>query len=147
MKKNFHDQLDQVWSVIKIREDNDMIDSIVWSMLKSKLKCQDLSNRVRSVMKTRHDNNVIGHTRVWSTPNSKLSYHDQSDRVQFLMKTRKTMTWSLYKCVLCWKWSWAVIIDQTGYDLWWKWDRTTTWLIVQLCSTLKTMLNYQNWSD
>lgn len=92
MKKNFHDQSNQVWSLIKTREDNDMIDSIFWSMPKPKLKCRDLSNRVRSVMKTKHDNNMIGHTRVWSTPNSKLSYHDQSDRVRFLMKTRKTMT-------------------------------------------------------
>ena len=38
-------------------------------MLKLKLNCQDLSNQVRSMMKTRHDNNVTNHIGAVNTEN------------------------------------------------------------------------------
>ena len=37
--------------------------------------------------------------------------------------------WS-YKCGLLRKQNWATMIDQTGYDLWWKPDWTITWLMI-----------------
>ena len=42
---------------------------------------------------------------------------------------RQLCDW-LYKCGLCWKWTWAVITDRTSSSLWQKSDRTATWPIV-----------------
>ena len=39
------------------------------------------------------------------------------------------------------------MIDQTGYSLLWKQDKTTTWSIVWVGSTLKTILNCSDWLD
>ena len=39
------------------------------------------------------------------------------------------------------------MIDQTGYGLLWKQDKTTTWSIVWVGSTLKTILNCSDWLD
>ena len=58
MVPNYHDELDRVACVTKARQDNNVIDVLVWSMLKPKLY-QDLSDRVCSMIKTRQDNNMI----------------------------------------------------------------------------------------
>ena len=39
------------------------------------------------------------------------------------------------------------MIDQIGYGLLWKQDKTTTWSIVWVGSTLKTILNCSDWLD
>ena len=39
------------------------------------------------------------------------------------------------------------MIDQTGYGLLWKPDKTTTWSIVWVGFTLKTILNCSDWLD
>ena len=62
MKLSYCDQSNRIQSMIKTRQDNDVINCIVWSTPKLKLNCWDLSNRVRSMMKTRQDNNVIDRT-------------------------------------------------------------------------------------
>ena len=54
----------------------------------------------------------------------------------------KTTTWSIIDSGLHWKHNWAIVIDRIGYYLCWKTYSTTMWLIVQVQSMLKTILNY-----
>lgn len=68
-KVSCHDQLDLVWFVMKIRQDNGMIDCIGLSMLKSKLNCLELFDQVQFVMKTRQDNDVTDWTSAPYTVN------------------------------------------------------------------------------
>ena len=57
-------------------------------MSKLELNYQDLLNRVRSVTKTKQDNDVTN-LKVQSTTKLKLKCRDLSDRVRFVMKTRQ----------------------------------------------------------
>ena len=52
-----------------------------------------------------------------------------------------------FKCVPRQKQYWTVMTNRIGCWLWWKLDRRTMWLIVQMQSTLKMKLNYHDWSD
>ena len=58
---------------------------LVWSMSKSKLNYHDLSNKVRSIMITRQDNDMIDCIGVVYAE-SKLNYRDLSNRVRYVMK-------------------------------------------------------------
>ena len=74
------DRSDQVRSVMKTRQDNDMTDHTSVTMLKMRLSSHDQSNLVQSMMKTRLDNNMIDHTGVVYIENeTKLLY--RSDQV------------------------------------------------------------------
>lgn len=53
----------------------------------------------------------------------------------------------MYKCDLPWKWYWIVVTDQIGCWLWWKPNRTTMWLIIEMWSMLKTKLICHNRLD
>ena len=50
-------------------------------------------------------------------------------------------------CSLHWKWNWFVVTNWIGCGLSWKIERKMTWLIVHVRSTLKTILNYHDWSN
>ena len=62
-------------------------------------------------------------------------------------KLDRTTTWPIYRFGLCRKWNWIVGSYLTDYALWWKLDRIMTWLIIQVHSTLKSILHYHNWSN
>ena len=47
-----------------------------------------------------------------------------------------------YRCNLCWKQNWAIMIDWIGCGLSQKLDRTMTWSIVQVQPTSKMKLSY-----
>lgn len=49
-------------SMMKTKQNNDITNLWVWSTSKPKLNYQDLFDQVRSMMKTRQDNNMIDHT-------------------------------------------------------------------------------------
>ena len=51
-----------------------------------------------------------------------------------------------YRCGLRRKWYWTVISNKSGCSLWWTPDRKTMWLIIQVWSTPKTILNCRDWS-
>ena len=52
-----------------------------------------------------------------------------------------------HESVLLQKRYWIVITDQTGCCLWWKLDRTMTWLIIEVCSIMKRILNFRDQSN
>ena len=197
-----------------------------------KLRCHDWSNPVRSMMKTRQDDDIIDHTGVVYAKNkTKLSwpikptaFYDENHigkwcdwtyrcdlqendiELSSLIglgvvcnenQTRQLHGWS-YKCGIYQKWNWGVMIDQTRCGLcqkqtklswpikptvfcdenhigkwcdwtyscglqrkwywtividrikcrlWWKPDRTTSWLIEQVWSMLKMIMNFHDRSD
>ena len=74
MKLRCHNRLDQVWFKMKTRQDNDMIDLIDQSLLKSKLNYQDLSNSVQSMIKTEQNYELTDRASAfYSENNTKLS--------------------------------------------------------------------------
>ena len=73
MKLSFHDWLDYVCSITKIRQDNDVINHISLVYIKLKLNCRNLSDLVWYVMKTRVDNEVTDRTgEVYSENDNEL---------------------------------------------------------------------------
>ena len=64
-----------------------MTDHVSLVYTETELKCQDLSDRVQCVMKTRQDNNMTHHTgAIYAKNDNELS--DRSDQVQSITKTR-----------------------------------------------------------
>ena len=96
---------------------------------------------------TRQDNNVIDCIgAIYAKNETKLSWSIKSSAIY---GENLIGQWCdrLYSSGLHWKWNWIIMIDQTGYRLWWKQDRTSTWLILQMWSTSKTKLSCLDGSD
>ena len=159
MKLSYYDQLDQVQSITKTRQDNDMticqkrywtiktyqtecdlwwkpdktmiwLIFHVWSTLKTKLSCYDWSNWVQSVMKTRQDNDMIDYRgAVYIENDIKLSWFIKLGAI-----CDEHQTWQrrdrLYRCGLRQNWNYIVETYMTRCSLWWKLDKTITWPIV-----------------
>lgn len=103
---------------------------LVCFTLKMKLNCHDRSDRVRSMTKCRQENDVIGCTSVvYVEIRIELSGSIEQNVVYRENKTEHQCDW-LYRC-----------------DLWWKWDKTTTWLIIEVHSMSKTKLNFHDISN
>lgn len=61
-KLSYRDRLDQVRSMMKTKQDNDVTDCMDMVYVETKLNYQDLSNWVWFVLKTKQDNNVTNST-------------------------------------------------------------------------------------
>ena len=116
--------------VIKIKQDNDVTIRIVVFMLKLKLSCRDLTNQVWSITKTRQENDMIYCTGVTYVEN----------KTRLLQPIRLGATYAKNETRL----SWSI---ELGSSLWQKLDRIMMWLDVQVQSTLKMILNYQDRSN
>ena len=116
--------------VIKIKQDNDVTIRIVVFMLKLKLSCRDLTNQVWSITKTRQENDMIDCIGVTYVEN----------KTRLLQPIRLGATYAKNETRL----SWSI---ELGSSLWQKLDRIMMWLDVQVQSTLKMILNYQDRSN
>ena len=117
------------------------------SMPKTKLICHYRSNRVHSMMKTRYDNDITNCTNV--------IYNQNEIELSCLMglgaicDKKETGKWCnrLYRYGPRRKWNRVLVIDWIE----WVYDKnqigTTTWLIVQVRSTLKMKPSYSDRSD
>lgn len=93
---------------------------------------------------TIQDNNMIDHVgAVYAEIKSKLSWSIEQDVVCHEKQIRHLCDRS-YKCDLRKIQYWTMKTDQIVYGLWWKWDRTSMWLIIQVCSTSKMKLNFKD---
>ena len=66
MKLNDYDLSNGVWSMTNIARTRTWLIVQVWSMLKSKLNSYDQSSKLRSIKKTKQDNDVTDHKGVIS---------------------------------------------------------------------------------
>lgn len=103
----------------KNREHNDMTDHIGVTYVKNETK---LSWPIGIGAKC--DENHIGQQRDWSYRCGPSCKRD-----------------------LCSKQNWVIMTNQSGCHLLRKLDRTTTWSIILVQSTLNTILNYRDWSN
>ena len=110
-------------------------------MPKSRLNCHDRSDRMRWITKTKRDNDVIDRKVVISIEyNIELLRSNGQYAIYGEDEIGQWRDW-LYKFTLCWKWNWTVMTYITGYGLWWRPNRTMTWLIVQVRFTPILELN------
>ena len=80
-------------------------------------------------MQTKQDNDMTHRTSViYTKNNNELSWSIESGVVYNQNQTGQQRDW-WYECNLQRKWNSIVVIDQTGYSLWWKLNRTTTRLM------------------
>ena len=93
------------------------------------------------MMKTRWDNNVINHTGAFYTKNDIKLLRSIGPNVVF--NETQTGQWSdySYRCNIHWKQYWIIVTNGIGCQLWWKPNRTTMWLIIQMRSISKTKLS------
>ena len=116
------------------------------SMSKMKLSYHDRMDRVQSVIKTRLDNDVIDCIDLVNVETkTELSGHIWLGVVCDENQTRQWLDRSS-RYILRQKWYRTIMANWIGCSLWWKPDKTTTWPIIQVQSTLKTILNYLDWS-
>ena len=96
---------------------------------------------------TRQDNDVIDlPCAVYAKNETELSWLITSGTV---CHENQIVQWPdrLYRCGLQWKRHWVVVTDWTGGSLWWKLDKTMTWPIIKVWSTLKPKLNCRGLSN
>ena len=85
---------------------------------------------------------------LWKMNQLELSIYLLNLRmIMFIRKLNKITTWPIYRSGLCWNRNWTFGTYLIECALWWKLDRTTIWLIVQVRSTPKTTLNCCDPSD
>ena len=119
----------------------------VHSMPKKKLNCHERSDNVWSMKKNRKDNDMTDCTsEVYAEIGIELSWLIGHDVIYHKKQIWQRLDWS-YRCELCKIQCRIVVTDPIMCGLWWRWNRTTTWSIVQVCSMPKTKLNYHNWSN
>lgn len=113
-------------------------------MLKTIMNSQDWSHMVCSIMKMTQDNNITNRTgAVYAENEIELSQPIGLGAVYDENWTTKRRERS-YRCDLCRKWIGILVTDRSRCGLWLKPDRTTTWLILSVWSTLKRKLNYHS---
>ena len=139
----------RTWCSLWWKLDRTTTSSIIqmWYIPKIKLSCRDQLDKVRSVMKTKWDNDMIDWIGVVYDKNKiELSW---SIRPGVICDNNKTRQWrdQMHKCNLRRNRYWTVMTDQTECHLWWKPYRTMTWPIVKVCSMPKTILDYHDRSD
>ena len=66
MKLNCYDRYNKVWYMEKTRQENEVADLQEWSTSKSELNYHGWLKKIRSIIKTKHDNDVIDHKVVIS---------------------------------------------------------------------------------
>ena len=143
--KTGNDVFDRI-SIPKMRQDNN-VTYFTRSMLKTKLSCNDWSDRVWSITKTRQDNDVTDHIgAVYVLFKIKLSSLIEHDAVNHKHQTEQWHDQS-YRCDLHWIWYRIAMTKWTLYGLWRRWEMTMTWLIEQVHSTPKMKINYHDRSD
>lgn len=119
----------------------------MWYTSKMILNCYDRSDQVLFVMKTKHNNDVIDCTdMVYAKNDIELPWLIESGVDSHENQIGTLHEWS-YMCSLCQKRNWAIMMDQTRCGMWWKLDKTTTWLIIMVQSMLKMKLSYRDWLD
>lgn len=122
------------WLIVQVR-----------STSKSKLHYHDRLDKMRSILKSRQDNDVtdrIGITFVKCI--IELSRPIRQDTVHLEKKTRQWCD-RLYRCALRRMRYSTVKIDWIVYGLWWRWDKPTILAIIQVHSMLKMKLNCLVW--
>ena len=132
---------------MKTWQDNDETNHTSPLHVETKLNYYDWSNGVWFMMKTRQDNDKIDRIgTIYAKIGTKMSWSIKQDTVYDEKQTKQRYDQS-YKCNLR-KIRYLTIKTQwTVCDLWRKWDKTTMWLILQVCLTPKTKLDYYCWSD
>ena len=164
LKLSCHDLSDQVRFVMKIRQDDNLTDctsafyaendtKLSWSIehgvfyAKNDIELSWLVRQGAIYDETRQDNDVTNRTSAIYVENETgLSWPIRLSAICDKNQIGQRLDW-LYKSDLCWKWYEIVVTNQFGYRLWWKPNRTMTWLIIQMQSTLKMKLSCHDWSD
>ena len=114
---------------------------------KTKLNYHDKSDRVRSVTKIRHNNNVTDRIgTVYAENENELSWPIRQGVVYDKNDTQQWRDQS-YRCALHWKRYWTIVTYRTKCDMWWKLNRTMTWPIVLGRYMRKNKLNYRDQSS
>ena len=90
----------------------------------------DQLNQIRSIMKTKQDNDLINHTCIIYDENYiKLLGPIGSSAVCDENQIRQWPDWS-YRSCLCWNQNWTILINQKGCQQWWNPVRSMTWIII-----------------
>ena len=114
---------------------------------KTKLNYHDKSDRVRSVMKIRDNNNVTDRIgTVYAENENELSWPIRQGVVYDKNDTQQWRDQS-YRCALHRKRYWTIVTYRTKCDMWWKLNRTMTWPIVLGRYMRKNKLNYRDQSS
>ena len=97
--------------------------------------------------KNRYDNDVINCTGLFhAKTKTKLLGHIWPSAAGDENHTGQWHDW-LYKCGLRQKRNWVIVTDRTRCDPGWKIDRTTTWSLIWVQSSPKTILRSHNISN
>ena len=146
MRLNCQDLSDQMLSVTKTRQDNDMTDciSVVYMETKTKLS-RFIELGVICYQNQTGQHNGPYRCGLYQKQNSIVVI----DRIgcPLWQKLNRAMMWPLIQVRLHWKWKWVVVIDRIGCNIWWKLDRTTIWPIIKEWSTSKMKQNYRERLD
>ena len=119
----------------------------VWSMLKPKLNCWDLSDLVWSVMKTRQDNKVVDSiSAIYAENETKLPWLIGSGMISDENQIEQHRDGS-YRSTLRQNQNWIVGTYPTRCGMWWKLDGSTMWPIVRVWFMLISKLNYRDLSN
>ena len=118
----FHDWSDCVWSMTKMRHDNDISDHIGPLYAGKKYNCYDQSDKILFMMKFRQDNDVtdcIG--MVYAEIETELSWPIKQDAVYHEKQTRQRHDQS-YKFDLHIIQYYNIMTNPIVCSLWWKLD-------------------------
>ena len=130
-------------------QSNQLRDRLYRSGLCQKRNWNIMADRTRCLLwwELEKVNDIINHIDVIYAKNEiELQWPIKSSAVCDEIQTEEQRD-RLYRCSLCRKWNWVIMINQTKCDLWWKPDKTTMWLIIQVWSTPKTILNCHDQSN